>query len=152
MAEFADEAMLVRALQARDESAFAFLVDRDHRWLFRLARQYVSSDSVALEVVQDTWLAVIEGIDRFEGRSTLRTWLARIVMNQARTRGVREARTVPFASAGDPGSQDGPGGFDLDRFAARGSARGHWTDPPDDWSTIPAERLEAAEVRAVTRD
>jgi RNA polymerase sigma-70 factor (ECF subfamily) len=142
----ADEAELVAALRSGDESAFEYLVDAHSAWLLRLARQYVSTDAVAMEVVGDTWLAVVKGIDRFEGRSSLRTWIARILMNQARTRGVREARSVPFASAAPAGDGE-PGGFDPDRFVS-GLHRdtGRWSRPPTDWSTLPETRVESTET------
>jgi len=82
--EFSDDAVLVKAIAARDPDAFSYLLDRYHASLVRLARQYVPSRAVADEVVQETWLAVIQGIDRFEHRSSLRTWLFRILVNIAR--------------------------------------------------------------------
>jgi RNA polymerase sigma-70 factor (ECF subfamily) len=137
---------LVAALRAGDESAFEYLVETHTPWLSRLARQFVSTDAVAMEVVGETWLAVVRGIDRFEGRSSLRTWIARILMNQARSRGVREARSVPFTSAA-PADDSEPGGFDLDRFVSNGQRdAGRWSRPPDDWSTLPEDRVESAET------
>jgi RNA polymerase sigma-70 factor (ECF subfamily) len=144
----ADDLALVAALRAGDEGAFARLVTMYDPMLRRVARQYVATDAIAGEVVQDTWLAVVQGLDRFEGRSSLRTWIVRILMNQARTRGVREKRTVPFSSVG-PGEEFG--GFDPDRFQQRGESARAWAQPPNDWSTLPAERLEAAETRDVVR-
>src|SRR5262245_37587435 len=94
------EQELVAALKAGDEAAFAELVDRYHASLVRLARMYVRDQATAEEVAQETWLAVLNGIDRFEGRSTLKTWIFRILMNRAKTRGQREARSVPFSSIG----------------------------------------------------
>ena len=90
-----DEAALVDALRAGDEEAFAALLDRLDGPLRRLARTFVASAAAADDVVQETWLAVIEGIDRFEQRSSLRTWITRILMNKARTRGVREQALGP---------------------------------------------------------
>jgi RNA polymerase sigma-70 factor (ECF subfamily) len=144
-----DDLALVAALRAGDEMAFAQLVRMYDPMLRRVARNYVSTDAVAAEVVQDTWLAVIEGLDRFEGRSSLRTWIVRILMNQARTRGVREKRTVPFSSVGP--ADDDLGGFDPDRFQRTGATARAWAQPPSDWATLPAERLEAAETRDVVR-
>ena len=144
---FTDDAVLVAALRDGDSEAFEWMVRRWHQWLFRLCRSYVGTDAVALDVVQDTWLAVIQGIDRFEGRSSLRTWVARIAMNQARSRGVREARALPFASL----AGDDPGGFDPDRFQRGGFLDGHWTSKPTDWATLPEERVEGAEAREVVR-
>src|SRR5919109_4834765 len=89
---------LIRSLKAGDEGAFASLVDEYSSSLLGVAMGYVGSRAVAEEVVQETWLAVINGLDRFEGRSSLKTWILSILVNQAKTRGTREARTVPFAS------------------------------------------------------
>src|SRR3954447_24597773 len=94
------DAVLLDALRAGDEDAFVALVTRYHASLKRVARAYVSTDAVAEEVVQETWLAVVDGLDRFEQRATLKTWLFHILANKAKTRGVRERRTVPFASLG----------------------------------------------------
>src|SRR6476661_5471890 len=100
------DAPLLPALRAGHEEAFVALVTRYHASLKRVARAYVSTDAVAEEVVQETWLAVIEGLDRFEHRSTLKTWLFHILANKAKTRGVRERRIVPFASLA--GADDEP--------------------------------------------
>jgi RNA polymerase sigma-70 factor (ECF subfamily) len=101
---WADEAALIQALRSGDENAFARLVDQHHASLCRVARLYVSSQAVADEVVQDTWLAVIQGLWAFEGRSSLRTWIFRILINRAKTRAVRESRTVPFAEMAEDDS------------------------------------------------
>ena len=150
-AAFADDSALVAALRAGDESAFAYLVDRHDAMLRRVARNYVSTEAVAAEVVQDTWLGVIEGIDRFEGRAALRTWIVRILMNQARSRGVREARSVPFSSVG-PTDDGDLGGFNPDRFLRSGRDAGAWGSPPDDWRSQPAERLVSSETRDVVTE
>src|SRR5215218_719406 len=92
------ETRLIESLKAADERAFASLVDELSSSLLRVARAYVGSSAVAEEVVQETWLAVIRGLDRFEGRSSLKTWVFRILTNLAKTRGVREARSVPMSS------------------------------------------------------
>lgn len=105
-----DEALLVRALCERDEAAFDGLLDRLHSPMLRLAQVFVRSREDAEEVVQDTWLAALSGIERFQGRSSLKTWLFRILVNRARTRGKREARTVPF-SAVAASARGGPGEF-----------------------------------------
>ncbi len=115
-----------------------------------LARAYVSTEASAEEVVQDTWLAVIRGIDRFEGRSSLRTWVYRILVNTAKKRGVRESRTVPWSSltAGDEdlGPTLDPALFrDADdRYA------GHWRSFPLEWRSSEGAVL-AGEVRAEVR-
>ena len=93
-----DESDLVAALRAGDEAAFAGLVNDWSRSMLMLARSFVSTQASAEEVVQDTWLAVLKGLDRFEGRSSLRTWVYRILVNTAKSRGVREHRTLPWSS------------------------------------------------------
>src|SRR5882757_8640488 len=92
-----DEAMVLR-LRARDGAAFRELVASHNSRLVRLASMFVPGTAVAEEVVQETWIAVIKGIDRFEGRSSLKTWITRILLNIARTRGAKERRTIPFSA------------------------------------------------------
>src|SRR5919206_5137890 len=118
------DAPLLAALRAGDEAAFATLVTRYHASLKRVARAYVSTDAVAEEVVQETWLAAIDALQRFEQRASLKTWLFHILANKAKTRGVRERRSVPFASLGpaDAGPSVAP-----DRFQGEGDTwPGHW--------------------------
>lgn len=120
--ETENEADLVAALRAGDEVAFAGLVDRYSPALLRVARGYVHSHESAEEVVQDTWMALLKGIAGFEGRSSLRTWLFTVLINIAKTRGLREHRTADvevLAFAGD--------GMDPERFTgADTAAPGHW--------------------------
>ncbi len=92
---------IVAGVRSGDEAVFAQLLDDWSRSMLLLARTFVSTEASAEEVVQDTWLAVIRGIDRFEGRSSLRTWVYRILVNTAKKRGVRESRTVPWSSLAD---------------------------------------------------
>jgi RNA polymerase sigma-70 factor (ECF subfamily) len=132
---------LVERLRAGDEAAFMELVERHHAALVRLAQSFVSSRAVAEEVAQETWLAVLNGIDRFEGRSSLKTWIFRILVNRAKTRGEREARSVPFSSLENA---DGPS-VDPDRFVDAGA----WNAPPRSWEGEPVERLLAGEARSV---
>src|SRR5438477_2410628 len=94
----ADDHAVVAALRNGDERAFEALVDRYHRSLVQIALMYVRDRAVAEEVAQETWLAVLEGIERFEGRSSLRTWIFRILANRARTRGARERRQLPVSA------------------------------------------------------
>ncbi len=145
---FADDGALAAALRRGDEAAFGWLVDRYDGSLRRLARTYVPTPSVADEVVQETWLAVVKGIDRFEGRSSVSTWIYRILANIARTRGVREQRSIPFSSAaGALDEGDGPA-VDHSRFrAVRG--RGQWSAPPVPWDEVPEERAGARETLAL---
>src|SRR5919202_4390559 len=101
-----DDEELGERARGGDEAAFATLVRRHTPALLRLARMYVASQAVAEEVVQETWLGVLRGLERFEGRSSFRTWLYRILVNRAKTRGVREHRSVPFASVGSAAGDD----------------------------------------------
>jgi RNA polymerase sigma-70 factor (ECF subfamily) len=128
--DFTDDAVLAKALTARDADAFGFLLDRYHGPLVRLACQYVPSRAIAEEVVQDTWLAVIQGIDRFEGRSSVKTWVFAILVNIARTRGVKEQRSIPFSVA-EPVDKD-ERAVDPSRFR-RFRKAGTWKQPPDPW-------------------
>jgi RNA polymerase sigma-70 factor (ECF subfamily) len=140
------DAELIASLRAGDEAAFGQLVDRYHASLVRIARLYVSSQAVAEEVAQETWLGVLNGLDRFEERSSLKTWIFRILANVAKTRGVREGRSVPFSSVG---GDDDEHAVDPDRFIPAEAERAprHWAIPPAVWSTEPDERLLAGEVR-----
>jgi RNA polymerase sigma-70 factor (ECF subfamily) len=143
-----DDLALVERLRAGDEAAFMALVDRLQPSMLRVARMYVSTAAVAEEVVQETWLGVLRGLDSFQGRSSLRTWIFRILTNIAKTRGQREGRSVPFASlAGD--DLDAPA-VDPDRFdSPAASSRGAWSTLPDDWTGIPEDRLLGRETLAV---
>jgi RNA polymerase sigma-70 factor, ECF subfamily len=126
----ADERALVEALRRGDEAAFEELVRMYHASLLRVARLYVSSPSVAEEVVQETWVGVLNGIGRFEGRSSLKTWIFRILTNTAKTRGIREGRSVPFSSLQDE-ELSGPT-VDPERFFPpdHSVAPGAWATPP----------------------
>lgn len=145
----AAEYALVRRLRARDEAAFADVVGRYHGALTRLALAFVPSRAVAEEVVQETWLGVICGIDRFEGRSSLRTWIFRILVNRARTRGVQESRSIPFSSVADAADGDEPS-VDPDRFLGPDHRwANHWAVPPRSWARAPEEHLLGEETMAV---
>jgi len=141
-----DDRRTVALLLAGDETAFEELVERYHGSLLRLAMTYVRPRSAAEEVVQDTWLGVLRGLPAFEGRSSLRTWIYRILVNQARTRGVRESRSLPFSSL----AGDGEPAVDPDRFLPPGHAAyaGHWAAAPRAWGDLPEEVLLAAETRS----
>jgi len=144
---YAADLALVEQLRAGDEGAFMELVERLQPSMLRVARMYVSSQAVAEECVQECWLGVLQGLDRFEGRSSLRTWIFRILTNIAKTRGQREGRSVPFASlAGD--DLDTPS-YDPAMFLGEGRWTGHWSSLPSDWRGLPEERLLSAETRAV---
>jgi RNA polymerase sigma-70 factor (ECF subfamily) len=136
------EANLVAALRSGDEQAFRELVARYHPSLVRVARMYVPTQAIAEDVAQETWLAVLEGIDRFEGRSSFKTWLFRILTNRAKTRGMREGRSLPFSSL-----ESDDGAVDADRFRDPEEGwPGHWRAAP---RAFPEERLLAAETREV---
>jgi RNA polymerase sigma-70 factor, ECF subfamily len=147
-----DEARLVRALRAGDESAFVLLINMYHAGLVRLAMVYVSDRVVAEEVAQETWLAVLEGIGRFEGRSSLKTWIFRILANRARTRAVRERRTIPFSelAPADASISGYEPAVDPERFLPADDARWphHWASPPVSWGDSPERLLLARETRA----
>jgi len=124
---------------------FDRLVEQHYASMKRVARTFVGSDAVAEEVVQDTWLAIVAGIDRFEGRSSLQTWMFSILTNKAKTRGLRERRTTPLSCLGG-GEPDEPA-IDADRFQSDDDAwPGHWATPPRPWQR-PERRLLSLEVR-----
>jgi len=120
------DATLVAGLRAGDDAAFAELVDRYSPTMLRVARQFVATHEAAEDVVQETFLGVIRGIDAFEGRSTLRTWIFHILANRARTRGEREGRSRPFSSL----TLDDEPAVDPDRFVSEGVMAGMWASPP----------------------
>jgi len=144
----AEEQRLIASLRAGDEDAFVTLVERYQASLVRVALGYVPSHAVAEEVVQETWIGVLKGIDRFEGRSSLRTWLFRILTNVAKTRGQRESRSVPFSVVWDDEAQPAEAAVDAARF---NTTNQHWAVRPDSWEGIPEERLLAAETRAIVQ-
>jgi RNA polymerase sigma-70 factor (ECF subfamily) len=137
-----EERALVERLRRGDEDAFLRVVDLYGGSMLRVARSFVPTYALAEDVVQEAWLGVIRGIHGFEGRSSLKTWIFRIVVNTARTRGVREARTVPFSSFGPEPA------VDPERFLGpdHPNAPGAWATPPHEW---PEARLEQQETRAV---
>jgi RNA polymerase sigma-70 factor (ECF subfamily) len=144
--ERSDEAALLARLRARDEQAFAALVDGWSGWMLRLAREHVATPNVAEEVVQETWLAVLQGLDRFRGEASLRTWVYRILLNQARRRGARERRSLPFTSL--TSEDDGPT-VDPGRFQGPDEPfPGGWRQFPEEWPEQAALRREVHDVVA----
>jgi RNA polymerase sigma-70 factor (ECF subfamily) len=143
------EGALLEALRRGDETAFLQLVDAYAPQMLRVALLHVSSRAVAEEVVQETWLGVLNGLDRFEGRSSLKTWIFRILTNQAKTRGVRERRTLPFSAlAGDDDAPTvDPALFEPadDRWA------GHWRSYPEAWARGPEAAVVERELLGVIR-
>jgi RNA polymerase sigma-70 factor (ECF subfamily) len=143
------DAELVRRLLAGDENAFMSLVDMYQASMVRLARNYVPSRDVAEEVVQETWLAVLQGLPRFEARSSLKTWIFRILVNRAITRGTRERRVVPFSALFDASTDAFEPAVDPDRFFGPDAQSPHgWASPPRPWDEIPEQRLESRETLA----
>jgi RNA polymerase sigma-70 factor (ECF subfamily) len=145
------ERALVAALKRGDEAAFLELVDRHHALMVRVAQGYVRSRAVAEEVAQEAWLGVLHGIGRFEERSTLKTWIFRIVVNRAKTRAERERRTVPFSALeGD----DDESAVDPSRFLDAHHPRwpGHWAQPPRRWDELPEECLLSRETLSLARE
>jgi RNA polymerase sigma-70 factor (ECF subfamily) len=130
------ESELLHRLRAGDTEAFGMLIDRHHGALLRLAQAFVPSRAVAEEVVQETWLAVLEGLGSFEGRSSLSTWIYRILTNRAKTRGSRERRNVPMGGVAGGGDDSEPA-VDPARF----DERGMWGAPPRRWEADAADRL-----------
>jgi RNA polymerase sigma-70 factor, ECF subfamily len=141
-----EEARLLQRLRSGDEDAFDQLVRMYHSSLLRVAQIWVSSRAVAEEVVQETWLGVLEGVNRFEGRSSLKTWIFRILSNTAKTRAQREGRTLPLSALQDP-ARVPEAAVPADRFLNPEHPRypGHWATPPSRWQ--PEDRLLGAETR-----
>jgi RNA polymerase sigma-70 factor, ECF subfamily len=129
-----DDMDLLQRLRAGEEQAFVVLVRRYHDSMIRLASSFVPSRAVAEEVVQDTWMGVLRGIGGFEGRSSFRTWLFRILVNRARTAGAREGRSIAIGDAGPA--------VDQSRFDAAGA----WAAPPEQWIEAIDDRLRAGKM------
>jgi RNA polymerase sigma-70 factor (ECF subfamily) len=142
-----DDGALLAALRNGDERAFETLVQRYHGPLIKIALMYVRDRAVAEEVVQETWLAALEGIDRFEGRSSLKTWLFHIATNRAKTRGAREGRQVAISALAGSDEPE----VSLDRFLPPDDPRRPlgWAAPPRAW---PEERLMSGETVQRVRD
>jgi len=146
-ADMNGEASLVAALRRGEEGAFVTLLERHHTTLIRLALLYVDERAIAEEVVQETWYEVVRHIDRFAGRSTLKTWICAILVNRAKSRAVRERRSIAFSrlACSDDASNDGP--IASDRF----DAAGWWAsaeDAPRPWPTLPEEHALGQEIGA----
>lgn len=150
------DAELVTRLRGGDEAAFALVLDEWSPGMLRLARSFVSTPESAAEVVQDTWLAVLRGIDGFEARSTLKTWVFRILVNTAKRRATRERRSVPMSSLGSDAAEDAGPTVDPDRFQGPGEPYpGHWRQLPAPFAAIapsPEQRTLDAELAARLED
>jgi len=146
-AAIAEEAQLVARLRAGDERAFEALVEGYYATMLAVAQNYVKTRAVAEDVVQEAWLGVLKGLDRFEGRSSLKTWIFRILVNVAKTRGVREARSVPFASLAPEGQEPA---VEPERFRGpEDGFPGHWRAYPGQWHKLPDEALAERETLQV---
>ena len=145
----AEDLELVERLRSGDEATFMALVERHQPAMLRIARMYVSTQAVAEEVVQDAWLGVLRGLDGFEGRSSLRTWIFRILVNISKTRGRRESRSIPFSSVWSPDDEAGSG-LEPSRFlpADDPTLPRHWAAPPASWEGTPEARLMSRETLA----
>jgi RNA polymerase sigma-70 factor, ECF subfamily len=143
----AADAALLERLRAGDEAAFEALVARHYATMLAVAQNYVKGRAVAEEVVQEAWLGVIKGLDRFEGRSSLKTWVLSILVNQAKTRGSREARSVPFSALAPEGEEPA---VDPARFrGADESYPCHWRAFPGDWGRSAAAAVQDRETLRV---
>ncbi len=145
-----EEWKLVQALRAGDAAAFEALIERYHASLVRLAMLYVSDRAIAEEVAQETWLGVLEGLPRFEGRASLKTWLFRILTNRAKTRGQRESRSIPFSAFWDPAAESAEPAVSPERFLPDDSpiTPYHWAVNPAAWDEIPEEYFSTRETLA----
>jgi RNA polymerase sigma-70 factor, ECF subfamily len=145
-----NERILIEKLRARDEDAFVELVRRYHGYLLPLATMFVSNRGVAEEVVQEAWLAVLNGIDRFEERSSFKTWISRIVMNLARTRGVRESRMITFSDFTDDDTSRQDPAVDPSLFrVANDDYPDHWSVAPRPWNADPESQLLTQETMTI---
>jgi RNA polymerase sigma-70 factor, ECF subfamily len=143
-----DELTLLAALRGGDEAAFETLVNAHYPAMLRVALMYVRNRSVAEEVIQETWLAVLQGLARFEGRSSLKTWIFRILANRARTRAVREGRSVPFSALVSQEAESDEPAVEPERFRPVGDQwPGGWVSAPQHWGEVPEERMLALETR-----
>ena len=145
----AGDLYLIEQLRNGNEDAFVALIDRYATAMLRLAMVYVRARAVAEEVVQETWMAVLEGLNRFEGRSSLKTWMFRILTNCAKTRAQREGRSIPFSSLADIDSDHAEHAVNPDCFLPVDHQwSGHWVSFPSNWEEMPEDRLLSRETRA----
>jgi len=138
---------LVAALRAGDEATFAALVDELGPSMLRVAMMFTPTRAVAEDVVQEAWLGVLSGIGRFEGRSSLKTWIFRILTNRAKTRGERESRSLPFSALVAADTEGDEPAVDPERFVSDGA----WSSAPSPWSGLPEDRLLGKETLAVAQ-
>jgi len=141
---YANDASMIAALRRRDEHALGQLIERYQGALLRTAMTYVASLAVAEEVVQETWISLLQSLDRFEGRCSLKTWIFRILTNRAKARGVRESRSVPFSALQRLDDDADESAIDPTAFDPSSQ---QWITPPQSWEAMPEERVLAQETR-----
>ncbi|HEX2249203.1 MAG TPA: RNA polymerase sigma factor [Gemmatimonadales bacterium] len=141
---------LLDRLRSGDEAAFTTLVERYGPAMLRFARLYVADAAIAEDAVQDTWMGVLRGLDRFEARASLRTWIFHILLNRLKTRLKREGRFVPFSRLFDPATATPEPAVEPERFLDGDHPRWpyHWKTPPESWGESPEERVLSQETRA----
>lgn len=145
-----EDRLSVLGLRNRDEASFLELVQRYHGSLVRIAQSFVNSRAIAEEVAQETWLGVLQGIDRFEGRCSLKTWIFQILINRAKTRGVREARSVSFSALGRAKSDVSDFAVDPSCFLVSDDLKqpDGWASQPQQWNMTPEQLLLSHECRS----
>ena len=145
----ANDRHLVELLRDGNEAAFVWLIDQYHTSMLRLAQVFVTSQAVAEEVVQEAWVGVLQGLNRFEGRSSLKTWIFRILTNCAKTRALREGRSIPFSSLPEFDANQSEPAVDPERFLPPDHpvAPGRWVSLPRNWDEMPEDRLLSQETR-----
>jgi len=145
----ADDLYLIEQLRNGNEDAFVAMIDRYAPAMLRLAMVYVRAWAVAEEVVQETWVGILEGLGRFEGRSSLKTWMFRVLINCAKTRAQREGRSIPFSSLADIDTDHAEHAVDPNRFLPVDHQwPGHWATFPSNWEEIPEDRILSQETYA----
>jgi len=144
-----DDEQIITGLKQREESAFHFLIDRYHASLVRIAMLYISDRAAAEEIAQETWLKVLEGIDRFEKRSTLKTWIFAILNNLAKSRGKHEGRCIPFSELDYREDGDGEPVVPPERFFPPDHPKwpGGWSMPPEPWHNSPEDQILSEELK-----
>lgn len=146
-----DDPQLIEALRVGDETAFTILIEKYQAMLIRLALMYVPDRAVAEDVVQETWLGVLQGIQRFQERSSLKTWIFSILTNRAKTRGQRENRTIPFSALWNEDTEPDEPAVEAERFNSTDQQwLGHWirVTRPQNWENAPEEQLLSQEAQA----
>jgi RNA polymerase sigma-70 factor (ECF subfamily) len=149
---YMEDSNIAEALRQGDEVAFVTLLNRYHTALIQLAKLYVANPSDAEEIVQETWIGVMQGIHRFEGRASLKTWIFRILINQAKKRAIRAQRQIPFSALWQADEQPGEAAVEADWFhPANHPESGHWVSFPQRWDGIPESYCLSQETQSYLR-